>query len=343
LRTPAIKINCDKITHNANHLRDFYLNKGIETVVVLKGVSGDEVIAQVLIDEGYKILADTNIQNLKRYKEMSNHVQCMMMRTPAMTEIEDVLKYADISLNTEVEIIHALSQKAIDLNRMHDIILMIELGDLREGILPENLINFIVKIKELRNIKIVGIGTNFACFNNSNPNDIAMKQLSDLADLVEKTFDMKLRWISGGNSSNYNWVLNSENIYRINQVRIGESILCGMNPIDNKIIPGLYQDAFTLLAEVIESKYKGIQNNKNKYKQIILNIGKQDTYVTGLKSIQNYKIVNFSSNHLAITSNDLNIKLGSFIEFNMDYIAMMRSMTSPNVYKYYLRNDVKEL
>lgn len=344
MRTPAIKINCDKITYNANYLRDFYNKKGIETVVVLKGVSGDEVIAQVLIDEGYKILADTNIQNLKRYKEMSDKVQCMMMRTPAMTEIEDVIKYADISLNTEVEVVQALSQKAIDLNRTHDIILMVELGDLREGILPVNLLNFITRIYHLENIRIVGIGSNFACFNNSDPTDIAMKQLSDLADLVEKTFDLTLRWISGGNSSNYNWVLNTENVYRINQVRIGESILCGMNPIDNQIIPDLYQDAFTLLLEVIESKYKGIQDNKAiKNKRMILNIGKQDTYVTGLKSILNYKIVDFSSNHLAISSNDVNVKLGSFIEFSMDYIAMMRSMTSPNVYKYYFRNDLKEL
>lgn len=321
-------------------MKKFYEKNEIQVVAVLKGVSGDEVIAQTLIEQGFNLLGDTNIQNLKRYKEISPSIECLMMRSPALSEIEDVIRYADISLNSEVEVIFALSKKAVDLNIIHNVILMIELGDMREGILPVNLIPFIAKIIHLQNINIIGIGANFACFHNNIPTDGSMKQLSELADLVESTFNIKLKWISGGNSANYNWVLSTKETYRINQIRIGESILCGMNPLGNEIIPELYQDTFTLLLEVVESKLKGSHlKNGNNNKRLLFNIGKQDTSVTGLKTDSDLKIVNFSSNHLAAITNDQTIKLGSFVEFSMDYFAMMASMTSPNVYKYYIKNE----
>lgn len=127
-------------------------------------------------------------------------------------------------------------------------------------------------------------------------------------------------------------------------MRIGEAILCGVNPLDNKIIPELFQDTFTLFLEVVESKLKGKQSSEvNRLKRILLNIGKQDTLVMGLKTLANLKIVNYSSNHLAPTTSDQTIGLGSFIEFSMDYGAMMTSMTSPNVYKYYSSKESEAL
>ncbi len=340
LRTPAIRVNYEKILFNAHNLKKFYGDKGIQLVTVLKAVSGDEVIAKMLLEQGFNFLGDTNINNLKRFKEISDQVECMMLRTPALSEIEDVIRFADISLNSEKEVIQALSVEAVKLNKVHDIILMVELGDMREGILPVNLIQFIENIIVLKNIKIVGIGSNFACFNNRIPSDATMKQLSELADLVEMTFDIKLKWVSGGNSANYDWVMNTNETYRINQIRLGESILCGINPLGNKIIPGLFQDAFTLLLEVVESKLKGSHLSKeNKHKRILMNIGKQDALISGLSTKHKLKIVNHSSNHLAAMTIDQDIKLGSLISFSMNYDAMVTSMTSPNVFKYYVKND----
>jgi predicted amino acid racemase len=342
LRTPAVRIDCQKIVFNALYLKRFYEHKGIQIVSVLKGASGDEVIAKALIDQGFDLLGDSNIYNLKRYKHLDANVKCMLMRSPALSEIEDVVQYADISLNSEVEVITALSNKAIEMNIHHDVILMLELGDMREGILPDNLILFISKIIDLKNIHIVGLGSNFNCFNNGIPTDEAMKQLSQLADLVEQTFNIQLKWVSGGNSANYDWVLNTKDTYRINQVRIGESILCGTNPLVNQAIPELFQDTFTLFLEVIEAKIKGKRIHPiEQYRRLILNIGHQDTSVQGLIPLSKIEIMNHSSNHLAALTSDLDIHVGNLVEFGMDYIAMMRTMTSPNVVKVYINNEMR--
>lgn len=305
-------------------------------MAVLKGVSGDTTIAKIIHEQGISILSDTNVQNLRKYKELSSAILCMMMRSPAKSEIEDVISYADISMNTEIEIIELLSHESKRQNKVHQIILMIELGDLREGILTKNLMTYVSQIINLDNIKIVGLGTNFACFNNSNPSDEAMKHLSDLANQIENLFNINLKWISGGNSTLYNWVKNSDDYYRINQVRLGESILCGMDPLGNLPIEGMHQDVFELILEVIEAKQKGKQVIQNNYKKrLILNIGKQDTHVSGLSTNANIEIVNFSSNHLAAITKDDSVGLGSKISFQMNYESMMSSMTSPNVYKIY--------
>lgn len=336
IKTPSICIDCAKLAYNTRFLKNFYQRKGIDIVAVLKGVSGDTIIAKIIHDQGVSILSDTNVQNLRKYKEQLRGVLCMMMRTPAKSEVEEVISYADISMNTELEIIELLSFESKKQKKVHHIILMIELGDLREGILTKNLMSYVSQIMKYENIKIVGIGTNFGCFNNSNPSDEAMKHLSDLAHQIENRFNLNLKWISGGNSSIYNWVKNSDSNYRVNQVRLGESILCGIDPLENRPIEGMYQDVFELEVEVIEAKRKGKQVIHNNYsKRLILNIGKQDTFVSGLSTKAKIEVVNFSSNHIAAITKEESIGVGSNISFCMNYESIVSSMTSPNVYKIY--------
>ena len=50
-----------------------------------------------------------------------------------ISEADKVVEYADISLNSELETIRALSKEALIKGRSHNIILMVDLGDLREG------------------------------------------------------------------------------------------------------------------------------------------------------------------------------------------------------------------
>lgn len=136
--------------------------------------------------------------------------------------------------------------------------------------------------------------------------------------------------------------MNAKDTYRINQVRIGESILCGTNPLVNKAIPELFQDTFTLFLEVIEAKIKGKHIHPiEQYRRLILNIGHQDTSVLGLTPLSELEIMNHSSNHLAALTSDQAIHVGNLIEFGMDYNAMMRTMTSPNVTKIYINNEMR--
>lgn len=343
MRTPTIEIDLNKIAHNANLLRDVYGSKGISIIGVTKGVSSDIKFAQTLVHTGIEMLGDSNIDHLKRMKKAGIKAKFILLRTPAISEIELVVKYADISLNTEIKVIERLAEVAKKYQKVHKIILMIEMGDLREGILKEDILNFIENVMRFPNIEIVGIGTNFACFSEVPPLESEMQRLTTIAFEIERKFPLKLTYISGGNSANHYWLMNTKNTGRINNLRLGESILLGCESIKKETIPGLYTDAFKLVAEVIELKEKPKAANidfSQKRVQAILNIGNQDTCISGLSPNVDIDIIGASSNHLVIDTKKTGLKVGDNVEFSPNYSAILASMTSPNVFKYYFGSGV---
>jgi len=228
---------------------------------------------------------------------------------------------------------------------------MVELGDLREGIMPSDLEDNIKEVIALKGIKLAGIGTNLACFGGIKPDDEKMRYLSSIAENIEDMFKLKLEFISGGNSANYNWFLSTKDVGKINNLRIGESIFLGRETLDRKPIPELFTDAFTLTAEVIESKIKPSLpygdvyqdafgntpkfNDRGLIKRVIFGIGLQDVLVSGLTPILNIDILGASSDHIIVDAKQTNLKVGNTVEFNLNYGALLSAMTSPYINKKY--------
>ncbi len=166
------------------------------------------------------------------------------------------MKYADVSFNTELSVIEALSRFAVKTGVTHKIILMVEMGDLREGLLPGVLEETVEQVIGQRGILLAGIGTNLACFGGVKPDEENLDHLSSLARNIEEKFGMTLEYVSGGNSANYDWFMSTTDVGKINNLRLGESIFLGRETLHRKQIPGLFTDALKLVAEVIESKVK---------------------------------------------------------------------------------------
>ncbi|WP_084006456.1 alanine/ornithine racemase family PLP-dependent enzyme [Guptibacillus hwajinpoensis] len=348
---PRIEINLAKIAHNAAALVALYGIKNIGLMGVTKAVCGAPEVAKVLLDEGFSMLADSKVVNLKKMKEAGLKADLVLLRAPALSEIDTVIKYADISLNTELSVIEKLSEEALKNHLVHKIIVMIEMGDLREGIMPATLETFIEKVVKLEGIKIVGIGVNFACFGGVKPNNAKMNELSLLATMIQTKFALPLSIVSGGNSANYNWFINATDVTKVNNLRLGESIYLGRETLNRQVIPGLYTDAFTLITEVIEAKIKpsmpygeigqnafgevpefrdrGIMN------RIILGIGKQDVLVSGLTPLLDIEILGSSSDHMVLNAKESKLQVGDEVTFNLNYGALLSIMTSPYVYKKY--------
>lgn len=349
MATPRIEINFKKIAHNAQFLKDHYATKGIDIIGVTKVVCGDPNIANILLKCGINILADSRIGNIKKMKDAGITAPMLLLRTPLQSELNEVIEHCYISHNTEFSIIKKLSKLAINRSSVHNIILMVELGDLREGILPADLEGIITKIKLLKGVKIVGIGANLACFGGILPNDENMGQLSSNTADVEAQLGYKLKYISGGNSANHQWFNATRDVKRVNYLRLGESIYLGCDPLTRQPIPGLYTDAFTLVAEVIESNTKPsvpigeiYQNafgqvpqfqDKGLLNRAILGIGFQDVMVKGLKPRLDIQIIGASSDHIIVDTKNINIKVGTELEFDLNYAALLAAMTSPYVTK----------
>jgi len=350
MKTPRIEINLGKIAHNAKKLKELYGSKGIDVIGVTKVVCGDPAVAKVLVKSGINILADSRIENIVKMHDSDIHAQFLLLRTP-LSQSESVVKYTDISLNSEILVIKELSKYAVKQDTKHKIILMLELGDLREGLMPSEIEKTVGKIIELKGVKLVGIGTNLACFGGIKPDDEKMEYLSSIAKEIEDKFKLKLEFVSGGNSANYDWFMSTKNIGRINNLRLGESIFLGCETLERKMINGLFTDAFTLIAEVIESKTKpslpygdvcqDAFGNIPKFtdlglmKRAILGIGLQDVLVSGLTPQLNIDILGSSSDHIIINAKQTEIKVGDTVEFNLNYGALLSAMTSPYIIKIY--------
>jgi len=199
--TPRLEINLEKIAHNAKKLMELYGSKGISVIGVTKVVCGDPNIAEALVKSGINILADSRIENIRRMRNAGVQAQFLLLRTPSLSQAKAVVKYADISLNSELSVIERLSECAIVYDSPHKIILMVELGDLREGLMPSDLDDTIKHVLALENVELIGLGTNLACFGGIKPDEKKMGELSSIADDVEKKFGLTLEFVSGGNPS----------------------------------------------------------------------------------------------------------------------------------------------
>lgn len=273
----------------------------------------------------------------------------LLLRSPALSQIEQVIDYADMSLNTELVVLKELSKCALKKNVKHKIILMVELGDLREGIMPAKLDKMVENVLTLKGLILSGIGTNLACFSGVNPTSNKMNKLSLLATHLEKKFDIVLDIISGGNSANYNWFKSVKNVGKINSLRIGESIFLGREPLQRTPIPQLFTDVFKLITEVIESKLKPSQpygefsqnahgeiiktENIGLIQRTILAIGLQDIQISGLIPQPNLTILGGSSDHLIVNSANKIHKIGDTIEFNLNYSGLLSVFSSPYITK----------
>lgn len=347
---PRIEINLDKIKHNATTLRELYEAKGVHITGVVKGVFAKPEVVKVLIDSGIKSIADSKISNIEKMKMANLQATFILLRTPAMSEIQKVIEFADISMNTEIEVVRALSAEAKKQKKIHQIIIMVEMGDLREGILLNDVAAFIEEVIIFPNIQIAGIGANFACFGGVIPTEHKMQLFSSLVKRMKRKFNIPFPYVSGGNSANHNWLMNTTDVREVNNMRLGESIFLGCETVKGEPIPNLFTDAFSFFAEVIESKLKPSvptgMRGKNAFgefisfpdngiiRRIIVGVGRQDVLVSGLTPLLPLEIIGSSSDHIILDANNNYLKSGDEVAFSLNYGALLTAMTSPSIYKH---------
>lgn len=349
MRTPRLEINLDKIEHNARVLVERLKLLGISVTGVTKAVLGSPEIAHSMIRGGVIALGDSRVENIETMGKNKVSAPMILIRTPMLSQVDRIVSFTDVSFNSEIEVIRRISASAKNMNKMHNIILMVELGDLREGIMPGDIDNIVHQVIQLPNINLKGIGANLACRNGVSPDEINMSELSDIVSKIENKFEIHLETISGGNSANLNWAFGCSNVGRINNLRLGESILLGLEPLCNQPIHELYTDAFELVTEIIESKTKpsvpwgkmaltafdkiDVLTGKKYISQSILPIGHQDIDPNGLTSPVGVSIIGASSDHLIVESIDGKLSVGDEIRFKVNYSALLRAMTSPFIKK----------
>ncbi|WP_299811571.1 alanine/ornithine racemase family PLP-dependent enzyme [uncultured Roseibium sp.] len=351
MSAPRLEVDLEKIRHNASALVSQLRGRGISVTGVTKACLGEPRFANALLGAGIKGLGDSRIENIEAMRRAGIKAPMTLIRSPMPSQADRVVAHADISFNTELDVIGALSAAARRAGRRHGVVLMVEMGDLREGIMPGDLQETVRAALRFPNIDLKGIGTNLACQSGVSPDAGNMSDLSRLADVLDEAFGLVIRVVSGGNSSNLEWALSGEKAGRINNLRLGESILLGLNPLDRQPIEGLYTNAISLVAEVIEAKTKPSRpwgkiaqtafgamppsGQDGSAFRTILALGRQDIDPLGLTAAPGIEVLGASSDHLMVDTGKSYVSAGSEMTFQLNYSALLRAMTSPFVTKTY--------
>ncbi len=356
---PKVTVHLNKLRDNIQYLSKKIKDKNISIIAVTKVYSADPAIIHIFEEfPEIEYFGDSRIENLKSYQHSSK--KKILIRIPMPSEVAEVIQYADISFHSELSTIYQLNQAAKKYNKIHQVLLMVDLGDLREGFFEkEELMSAVKAIIEMENIQLIGLGVNFTCYGAIIPENSNLNQLINYKHKIERDFHITLPMISGGNSSSLYLLEDKLLPQEINNLRIGESFALGRETAFGNEYKEMHKDVFTLSAEIIELKRKpslpigqvGVDafgnkpsfEDKGNMLRGILAIGKQDISVDNITPIDtDLKIIGASSDHLIIdfTNAKKEYHVGDSIQFHLDYGALLAAFTSKYVKKEYV--DWKE-
>lgn len=345
----------DRLEHNFCFLKQLFQRHNMEWGVVSKLLCGNKEYLKVLIDLGITEVHDSRIQNLKTIKSIKPDIQTVFIKPPGIRNVEQVVRYADVSMNTEFRSIKLLSDEAVKQHKVHKVIIMIETGDLREGVMGEHLIDFYAKVFELPGVEIIGIGTNLNCLHGVMPSTDKLIQMSLYKQIIELKFNKHIPWVSAGTSVTIPLLLTKQIPKGVNHFRVGETLFFGVNLFEENTIEGMYPDVFELYAEIIEITKKPklptgeLGTNPQGHKmevdpalygkssyRAILDVGLLDLSPDYLKPLDtSLEVVGASSDMLIIDLGEEKplYKVGDMVPFGLQYMGALQAISSDYIEK----------
>lgn len=350
---PQILVDLDIIEANARAVTQTCAQQGIEVFGVTKGTCGMPQVARAMLRGGVTGIGESRFENIRRLRASGINCPMLLLRSSPLSMADEVVRYVDLSLNSELHIIKALSDAALRRGKIHDVILMVDLGDLREGIWPDDLQATVEQVLSMRGVRVAGLGTNLLCLSAVKPTRKNLGKLADYASQVEEHFGLKLRYVSGGNSGSLPLLLEEGLPVGINHLRVGEAILQGgRDTFYDEPWQALNRNAFILQGELLEVKRKpslpigetavdAFGNtptfvDRGERLRGILNIGREDVSPEHLIPVDpKLELIGASSDHLIVDLEAVNppLQVGTTVSFNMSYPALLAAMTSEYVRK----------
>lgn len=356
---PRLVMDIEKLRSNIDAVAEIASGRGgCSLMIVTKALCADEkIVGMIAAHPAVSYIADSRIQNIKKNSDIirTEGKESVLLRLPMASEIEDVVKYADISFNSELATVEMLDEEAGRQGRIHKVVLMVDVGDLREGIFfknEEEILETARRINDMKNVELFGLGVNLTCYGAIIPKYDNLSTLCGIAEKIEAAVGVKLSMISGGNSSSIYLVDKGELPERINNLRLGEAFLLGNDTAYGTRLPGTADDAITVEAQIIELKEKpslpigevGVDafgqkpyyEDRGIIKRAILAIGQQDMDRDSMYPVDDrIDVLGASSDHMLLDVTKADYKVGDIVTFKLGYGSVLKAATSPYVEKAY--------
>ena len=260
-RYPLLEIDLDKLKANLAALIERCQSLSVEVAGVVKGFSALPEAAGVYTECGVRSLASSRLSQLRALRGAGVACERVLIRIPMLSELPEVAEVADMSLQSELETLRALNAVCAKRGTRHRVILMADLGDLREGFWSrEELVDAALEVEyKLDHLELAGVGTNLGCYGSVAATPEKLRELVSAAEAVERAIGRELQYISGGASTSVHMVLDGTLPARVNHLRIGEGILVSKDlQVDWGIhdMDYLRMDCMTLRAQIVEVKDK---------------------------------------------------------------------------------------
>ena len=350
--TPRLEIFPERLATNARSVIQMCHDHGATVACVTKVSCAHPAVVHAFERGGADMIADSRIMNLMSLADTGTSLPLMMLLIPPPSLVTDVVRCADVTLNSSFETLRLLSEAAQFLHKRHQVIIMVDVGDLREGVWPDRAIGLVKEASRLPGIDVIGLGCNLACYGGVIPTVSNMNALIGIRDACRKATGLELNTLSGGNSSSLPLLAAGKMPKEINHFRLGESIALGRNVLDRSPWLGTRQDTFRLVAEVVEIERKpsvpiGTRGQNafgetDEFKdrgirlRAICNLGRQDVFIDGLvPEDKGIIVVGGTSDHLILDVEEATqkVELGQEIVFYPNYAALLALFTSPYVQK----------
>ncbi len=360
-RYPRLEINTAHLQHNVATIVEKCGAKGIQVAGVIKGANGDIEVAKAFDQGGVAFIASSRLEQLQDAKDAGIEKKMMLVRIPMLSEVEDVVRIADISLQSELEVIKAINEEGRKQGKLHKVILMADVGDLREGWWDKDEMVDVAEYIENKmiNVQLVGVGFNVGCYGSILPSVETLEKLIEIAEKIEARIGRELEYISGGATSSLLRIWDGNIPERINLLRIGEGVLIArdLDVYYGYDMSELYQDIFRLRAEVIEVRDKpthpvgpvGVDafghtvqyEDRGIRRRALLGMGKLDYGDPGelLPMEEGIEIIGASSDHTIVDVEDAAVhwEVGDKMLFDVSYAMALYLTNSRNVNVEYIK------
>ena len=359
-RGTHLVVDLRRIEENARRVKEVCSAHGVEVLGVTKGFSAEPNIVSAMVAGGIEKLADARLENVLRLRRHGFRQHVTLLRIPMLSQAEQVVAACECSLNSELKVMCALSDAALKQGKRHDVILMIDVGDLREGVLPEDAVGLLHSALHLEGVRIAGVGTNMGCYGGILPTETNLNLLCRVAEEMEQMVGAPLEIVSGGGTSSLILTAEGRMPSGVNQIRVGEGILLGTDATFSRPVPWLNQDTFYIRAEIVELKSKptvpigerGVAvfadapafEDQGIRRRAIIALGQQDVSPGGVSPYDpDAQVLGASSDHMILDIEDsaVDYAVGDMMDLRLNYQGLLMACSSAYIPHVYLQREAQ--
>lgn len=291
-----VRIDLDAVRTNAERLARRLPG---DLVGVVKGVDAREPVVDALLAAGVDSIAVSRVAHLRRLADADAEV--VMLRIPALSELSAVVSLADVTLHGSPAVVEAAAAEARSQGTTHAVVAMVDAGDGREGVPPEEAPAFVETIERLDGLELRAVGVNLGCFGDL-PDPV------DVEPVAEAFPGYPLSVGGSGLVPNAGELPDS-----VDRFRVGDALLTGK--WEDVPIQGLEAGAVVLEAEVLASRAD----------EALVDLGSVTTDPGSLIPLEDVSIERWSSDQAVISPSRPE---GEIVAFEMEYDALAATFSS---------------